>query len=84
MVGLQPYFNTIMSNYHASFEVPLNDVSRGLKGSVRSGKLPMQLDDMKKVHRPDHGTFYFGPTSDEVMIPQEFVINPIDNWCVRV
>lgn len=76
LLGLDSYVKSILDNYDASFGAPATESSPKLKG----GKKSFKLDDLRKVHRPDHGTFFFGPTSDEVRIPEEFVFDPADDW----
>ena len=80
LVDLDGYAKSIKSSYDASFGAPPVDApgleSPGLKGSKKS----FRLDDIKKVHRPDHGTFFFGPTSADIKIPEEHVIDVAADW----
>lgn len=75
LVDIEEYTNSIKSSYDASFGVPRVE-SPGLKGS----KMSFRLDDMRKVHRPDHGTFFFGPTSVDIKIPDEHAIDIAADW----
>jgi hypothetical protein len=77
---LKDYMASMKKTYDLSFDVPLT--GGGLKGSVKASGdvIGRSLDEMKKIHRPDHGTFFFGPTSLDVRIPEEFVFHPEDDW----
>ena len=55
LVGFRSYSDSIMSNYHASIDLLLYHVGGNPRGGMPLVAPPMQLDDMKKVHRPDHG-----------------------------
>ena len=37
-------------------------------------------EELKKEHRPDHGTFYFGPHSQQIKIPTDAKLDPRDDW----
>lgn len=74
---------SVRDTYDSSFGAPGS--SGGNDGTVASPvNAEMELDEMEKVHRPDHGTFFFGSRSDEIGIPEEFVFEPGDDWSVVV
>ena len=88
LLDLQSYADLIQDKYDASFGVPVS--GGGLKGSsaasskkaIEKERVMMKWEHMEQVHRPDHGTFFFGPTSEDIEIPEEFIWDPSDEWWV--
>lgn len=77
--SLTDYYKNAKQVYDASFAPPVD--SPGLKGaSATAAARGAKLDDLESVHLPDHGTFFFGPTSFDVKIPKQFKFDPSDDW----
>ena len=83
-VDLNAYTTSVRDTYDASFGPPPIELehSSATKKTELLVNAKMELDEMEKVHRPDHGSFFFGSRSDEITIPDEFVFEPSDDWLV--
>ena len=83
-VDLNAYMTSVRDTYDASFGAPPIELehSSATKKTELLVNAKMELDEMEKVHRPDHGSFFFGSRSDEITIPDEFVFEPSDDWLV--
>jgi hypothetical protein len=82
--SLTDYYKNAKQVNDASFAPPAD--SPGLKGAsgetgtATAAARGAKLDDLESVHLPDHGTFFFGPTSFDVKIPKQFKFDPSDDW----
>jgi hypothetical protein len=71
LFDLQSYFKTITGYYDESFNAPV------VKGSHPH---VYKWEELKKEHLPDHGTFFFGPTSHQIKIPKNATYEPYSDW----
>jgi hypothetical protein len=78
LIDLQSYTKTIISYYDQSFDAPA--IERRVNKWDDFGMWGYKWEELKKEHRPDHGTFYFGPHSQQIKIPTDAKLDPRDDW----